>query len=183
MLIAAVAVILFSVIGIATMTGLIPSAQSTATLVTAEPTAGGNTPAAAPASVSAGQPARTRRVATADATPAVTCDNCGVIDSIRPIEVGGQGSGLGAVSGAVIGGVLGNQIGGGRGRTAVTVVGAGAGAYAGHEIEKNVNSSVSYQIRVRMQDGTYRTFRETTQSAWSVGQRVRVTERGIIADG
>jgi outer membrane lipoprotein SlyB len=83
----------------------------------------------------------------------------------------------------VVGGVLGNQIGRGRGRTAATGVGAGAGAYAGHEIEKNMKKSVSYQVRVRMNDGTYRTFHESAQPALAVGQKVRVTEQGIISAG
>jgi len=109
------------------------------------------------------------------------CPDCGVVESIRAVETKGQGSGLGAIGGAVVGGVLGNQIGRGDGRTAATVVGAGAGAYAGNEIEKNANRSVSYQVRVRMSDGTYRTFRESAQPTLAVGQKVRVTEQGIIA--
>ena len=106
-----------------------------------------------------------------------------MVESIRAVEVKGQGSGIGAVAGGVVGGVLGNQVGHGRGRTAATVVGAGAGAYAGHEIEKNMNRKVSYQVRVRMNDGTYRTFYEPAQPAFTVGQKVRATEQGIVAAG
>ena len=87
------------------------------------------------------------------------------------------------IVGGVVGGLLGNQVGRGSGRTAATVVGAGAGAYAGNEIEKNNNRSVTYQVRVRMNDGTYRTVRESAQPALAVGQKVRVTEQGIIAAG
>jgi outer membrane lipoprotein SlyB len=61
------------------------------------------------------------------------------------------------------------------------VVGAGAGAYAGHEIEKNMNRGVSYQVRVRMHDGTVRTFHEAAQPPYGIGQKVRVGERGILA--
>lgn len=63
------------------------------------------------------------------------------------------------------------------------VIGAGAGAYAGHEIEKNMNRAVRYQVRVRMHDGTHRVFYEAAPPAWSVGQKVRVTENGIVAAG
>ena len=42
----------------------------------------------------------------------------------------------GAVVGGVVGGLLGHQIGGGKGKTLATVGGAAAGAYAGHEIQK-----------------------------------------------
>lgn len=38
----------------------------------------------------------------------------------------------GTVGGAVVGGLLGSTIGGGRGRTAATAIGAGAGGYIGN---------------------------------------------------
>lgn len=43
----------------------------------------------------------------------------------------------GAVVGGLVGGLLGHQIGGGKGKTLATVGGAAAGAFAGHEIQKN----------------------------------------------
>jgi outer membrane lipoprotein SlyB len=172
MLIAAIALIVFSVIGIATMMGWMPTAVS------------GNDPAAKaianPATQDGAKPAASRMRA-ATGAPAAACTNCGVIESIRVVEVKGEGSGVGAIGGAVVGGVLGNQVGRGSGRTAATVVGAGAGAYAGHEIEKNVKKSVNYQVRVRMNDGSYRTFHEREQPALAVGQKVRVTEQGIVS--
>lgn len=171
MLIAAIAVIVFSAAGTATIMGWLPDARSRA----AEER---ETQEKAPAP-GVRAPARSA----ARSAFAGRCTECGVIESIRAVEVKGQGSGLGAVAGGVVGGVLGNQIGRGDGRTAATVVGAGAGAYAGHEIEKSVNNTVSYQVRVRMNDGTYRTLNQRAQPAWQVGQKVRVNERGIIAAG
>ncbi|OGA25675.1 MAG: hypothetical protein A3I02_09690 [Betaproteobacteria bacterium RIFCSPLOWO2_02_FULL_67_26] len=114
---------------------------------------------------------------------AAACRDCGVIESIRVVEVEGEGSGIGAIGGAVVGGILGNQVGRGRGRTAATVAGAGAGAYAGHEIEKNVKKSARYQVRVRMNDGTTRTFYESALPGLIVGQKVRVTDQGVVAAG
>jgi len=173
MLIAAIALIVFSALGIATMLGWMPSAVSGI-----DPAAkSAISPVPAPAAPAA--PGRPRLAAN---TPAA-CHDCGVIESIRAVQVQGQGSGVGAIGGAVVGGILGNQVGRGSGRTAATVVGAGAGAYAGHEIEKNVKQSVSYQVRVRMNDGTYRTFYESAQPALAVGQKVRVTGQGVIAAG
>jgi outer membrane lipoprotein SlyB len=168
MLIAAIAVIVFSIVGIATMMGWMPSALS-----------GGDADKDKAASSSSASPGASRsRLAAAP-----PCDECGVIESIRALPVKGEASGAGAVGGAVIGGILGNQIGRGRGRTAATVVGVGAGAYAGNEIEKNMKDSVTYQIRVRMNDGTIRTLHEPAQPALTIGQKVRVTERGIVAAG
>jgi len=169
MVIAAIALIVFSVLGIATMLGWMPSAMSGSEQ--------GMKPGSAPADkTSAGRP---RLFASASAS----CVNCGVVESIRVVETAGQGTGVGAIGGAVVGGILGNQVGRGNGRTAATVVGAGAGAYAGNEIEKNVKKSAHYQVRVRMNDGSYRTFRENAQPALNVGQKVRVTEQGIVAAG
>jgi outer membrane lipoprotein SlyB len=173
MLIAAIALIVFSALGIATMMGWMPSAVSGADPAAKHAESPGAT--AAPKAA----PSRPRLAAN---TPAA-CHDCGVIESIRAVEVKGEGSGVGAIGGAVVGGILGNQVGRGSGRTAATVVGAGAGAYAGHEIEKNVNKSVSYQVRVRMNDGTYRTFYENSQPALAIGQKVRVTEQGIASAG
>lgn len=168
MLIAAIAVIVFSLAGIATMMGWLPGAQS-------------QTESAEQGRPSARQPAGERPRAPAPG-PA-SCTDCGVVESIRAVEVRGEGTGVGAIGGALIGGVLGNQVGRGSGRTAATVVGAGAGAYAGNEIEKNVKKSVRYQVRVRMTDGTYRIFHERAQPAYGVGQKVRVTGQGLIAAG
>jgi len=171
LLIAAIAVIIFSVIGIAAMTGYMPSALSKN-----GPDAGSE---AAAENAPVKKPGKSRLAADSGAG----CTDCGVVESIRAVESKGRGSGLGAVAGGVVGGLLGNQIGGGGGRTAMTVVGVGAGAYAGHEIEKNVNKSVSYQVRVRMYDGTHRTFYERAQPALAVGQKVRVTNGGVVAAG
>lgn len=173
MLIAAIAVIVFSVLGIATMTGHMPSALSRNGPGAKSEPAAKNEATTAPAA----KPVKPRLAAANGAG----CADCGVVESIRAVESKGQGSGLGAVAGGVVGGILGNQVGGGSGRTAMTLAGAGAGAYAGHEIEKGMNKSVSYQVRVRMNDGTYRTFYERSQPALAVGQKVRVTNGGAVA--
>jgi len=47
-----------------------------------------------------------------------------------------QNSAVGIGLGAVVGGLLGNQVGDGRGRTLATIAGAMGGAYAGNEIAK-----------------------------------------------
>jgi outer membrane lipoprotein SlyB len=173
MLIAAIAVIVFSVVGIATMMGWMPSVASKGE---PQPKSG----SASNGSTAMPAPATNRpRVVSSGAV----CQDCGVIESIRSVESPGEGSAIGAIGGAVVGGILGNQVGRGSGRTAATVVGAGAGAYAGHEIEKNVTKKAHYQVRVRMSDGTYRTFHQSAQPALAIGQKVRVTGQGIVAAG
>src|SRR5438105_11617018 len=88
-------------------------------------------------------------------TPATEpCATCGVVDSVRYVEKKGQGSGAGLVAGGIVGGVLGHQIGSGRGNTAATILGAGAGAYAGNQIEKNVKTESYRVVSVRPGDGS-----------------------------
>ena len=82
------------------------------------------------------------------------CVECGVIEAVRTIDTKGEGSGIGAVGGAVVGGVVGNQIGHGTGKAVATVVGAVGGGLAGNEIEKYVKASKSYEIVVRLENGT-----------------------------
>ena len=129
----------------------------------AEPTAGPKTTAAA--------------VATHEAHPAVTptvaaCSNCGVVESVQAVKLKGKGSGVGAVAGGVVGGVVGNQFGKGKGRTAMTVLGAVGGGFAGHEIEKNVKAKTVFSVKLRMDDGALLTLQQSQAPA--VGARVKV---------
>lgn len=120
LILAAICVTLFSLIGIATMTGYLPQAV------------------ASPED----RPKDNQDSKSSHANPgpvSAICTNCGVIESVRAMEVKGSGSGTGAVVGGIAGAVLGNTMGRGHGRTAMTLIGGGAGAYAGNEIEKNSN--------------------------------------------
>ena len=105
---------------------------------------------------------------------AAVCRSCGRVDSIIPIENAGQGSGAGALLGGVLGGVLGHQVGNGRGRDAATVVGAVGGAVLGNQVERNNNASRSYDVRVRMDDMSYRTVRYEVEPNVRVGDKVRL---------
>jgi outer membrane lipoprotein SlyB len=107
-----------------------------------------------------------------------TSTTCGVVDRVDLVEKKGQGSGLGLVAGGVVGGVLGHQIGSGRGNTAATIVGAGAGAYAGHEIEKNAKRSSYWSVAIRMDNGQTRNFTYTNQPSVHEGERVRLIDGG-----
>jgi outer membrane lipoprotein SlyB len=100
------------------------------------------------------------------------CGSCGAVTSVAAIERKGEGSGLGAVAGGVLGGIIGHQTGGGRGKDAMTLLGAIGGGMAGNEVEKRQRAVTEYQIRVRMDDGGTRSF--TNSQVMSVGQRVLV---------
>jgi len=181
--IAAVSVIIFSAVGVGVMTGVIPSSlsktddqaakpespQATAPAPSASPKHAASAPkrqASEPARVATTEPARTAQV----------CTNCGSVISVTQVKHQGEGSGLGAIGGAVVGGVLGHQVGSGRGRDVATVAGAGAGAYAGHQIEKNVKTTNSFVVGVRMDDGSTRNFPYESEPAFRIGDKVQVVE-------
>ena len=107
-----------------------------------------------------------------------TSTTCGVVDRVELVEKKGQGSGLGMIAGGVVGGVLGHQIGSGRGNTAATILGAGAGAYAGNEVEKNVKKSSYWAVAIRMDNGQTRNFTYTNQPPVHEGERVRLIDGG-----
>jgi outer membrane lipoprotein SlyB len=108
----------------------------------------------------------------ASTTNAVLCASCGTVESVTAVQQPGQGTGLGAVAGGVLGGVLGHQVGGGNGKTAMTVLGAVGGGLAGNEVEKRARSETLFDVRVRMEDGSTRSFQRP--QALAVGTRVVV---------
>jgi outer membrane lipoprotein SlyB len=110
---------------------------------------------------------------------AARCSECGVVQSVREIDTKGEGSGLGAVGGAVAGGVLGHQVGNGDGNTIATVIGAVGGAVAGNEVEKRVKTTKSYQITVRLEDGSIRVISEANATSWRSGDKVKLVN-GVI---
>jgi outer membrane lipoprotein SlyB len=106
------------------------------------------------------------------------CADCGQIQSIRFVEEEGKGTGLGAVAGGVLGGVIGHQIGSGTGRTVATVAGAAGGAYVGNTVEKKKNTKGYWQVVIRMDGATTRTFRYTNQPSVHEGERVKLVDGG-----
>lgn len=164
---AGIAVLLFSLLGAAALTGILPVGISKQAEPAAVAQKGVTTP---PASVAPARPAPKPATATAVAP----CANCGVIDSIQAHEVKGKTSGMGAVAGGVAGGLLGNQIGSGNTRTVMTVGGAAGGAFAGDAIEGQVKKQTVWRIAVRLEDGTVRTLSQGKQPPFAVGDRVRI---------
>jgi outer membrane lipoprotein SlyB len=83
------------------------------------------------------------------------------------------------VAGGVLGGVLGRSIGGRDHRTAGTVVGAAGGAVAGHMIEKKAREGKVFEIGVRFDDGSTRTFTQETHPSWNQGSRVKLVNGAL----
>jgi outer membrane lipoprotein SlyB len=116
------------------------------------------------------------------AMPAI-CRECGTVESVREVAVEARGSGGGAVAGGLVGGIIGNQWGRGATRDIATVLGAVGGAYAGNHIEKSVKESKRYDVSVRFDDGSTRTFSGDTPPAWRSGDRVKLQNGTLINGG
>ncbi|HKW81825.1 MAG TPA: glycine zipper 2TM domain-containing protein [Casimicrobiaceae bacterium] len=119
--------------------------------------------------------------APAAVSPAPGCATCGVVTSVRYVEKKGQSSGAGAVVGGIVGGVLGHQIGSGRGNTAATIAGAGVGAYAGNEVEKNRKKKAYYVISVQLDHGGRRSFTQGSNPPFREGDRVKIVDGNRLA--
>lgn len=187
---AAVAIMLVCLVGVAAMTGLLPnsnsegrSKQEVAELDAAAKAADAKAEQAQAAAEEAARKRDAARVAAAKADrdegnnkSAAACHSCGRVEAVHAVQTAAKPSGVGVVGGAVVGGLLGNQIGGGTGRTLATVAGAVGGGYAGNEIEKRTRTATTYQVRVRMGDGSLRTFPYNNVPPWHEGDRVRVVD-------
>jgi outer membrane lipoprotein SlyB len=204
---AAVAVTVFSGVGVAAVMGWIPTSSSQqaapAPIVAATPQIAAPAEPAAPVKpveaapehrkpvakhkteplppgpLSSIPPPSPAQVAAAEQAKPI-CRECGVVESVRGVEKAGEGSGAGAVGGGVLGGILGHQMGSGRGNTAMTVLGAVGGAVAGNQIEKQSKKTTSYQITVRFVDGTTRLITQSAQPSWHTGDKVKVID-GVIS--
>jgi outer membrane lipoprotein SlyB len=205
LIVAGIAVTIFSLAGIAAIMGWIPTSKSEQAAATA-PLAQLEQPKAAP------EPAKETRAAPAPAHTAkphapahkpvqvaraepqvaqvppppparVICRECGVIGGIHEIEKAGEGSGGGAVAGGIVGGVAGHQMGSGRGNTVMTVLGAVGGAVAGNAIEKKAKTTHEWEILVNLEDGSSRVVKSATAPAWRVGDKVKVVDGVIQSNG
>jgi outer membrane lipoprotein SlyB len=137
-----------------------------------------DTPAAqfVPAAAAPAEPAAPAAIA-----PPPTCADCATVTAIRPIEVRGESTGLGAVGGGIAGGLIGHSIGNGRGNVALTLLGAAGGAVAGNAIEKNARTHTEYQLVLRYPSGRERYFTHAQPWAYNVGDTVRVVNGRVVA--
>ena len=202
LVIAAISVTLFSLLGIATLTGYLPIAHSTpqellaeqstatklpASAVTVAATADRSADASRQGGVAnAAQAVELKGTASQPAgsgnpvAVAVSCATCGMVESISTVERKGNASGVGAVAGGLTGMLLGNQMGRGNGRTGMTVVGGAGGAYLGNRIEQNMQRTISYRVNVRMGDGKLRTLYQHEAPDVAVGRHVEIVGNTVV---
>jgi outer membrane lipoprotein SlyB len=110
-----------------------------------------------------------------------TCADCGVVESVRVVEVrGDKPNVLGTIAGGVLGGVLGHQMGGGSGKDLATIAGAVGGAYAGNRIENSRDVSKLHRVVVRMDSGASRSIDLAADPDLKTGAAVRIESGGIV---
>jgi outer membrane lipoprotein SlyB len=184
---AGIALVLFCGAGIAAMMGWMPLPMSRPPDVPAgmervpATKMGPAQPNGAPRARSSYEPRSEPVMGPSAARVPMKCTDCGVIESTREVSARAETSGLGAIGGAVVGGVLGNQVGSGRGQEIATVVGAVGGVIAGNEIEKRVLATKTYEITVRLDDGSVRVLNQAAAPSWRSGDRIRIVEGAIQA--
>ncbi|HET7363666.1 MAG TPA: glycine zipper 2TM domain-containing protein [Burkholderiales bacterium] len=199
---AAVSVMVFSAVGVAAITGLIPHSkgddQPPVAAATANAPASASMPEAAPAATPPAPvkkhvakahkaPVPPAQVAAAE-TPAMTPPApapvaqapaakpgvYGVVESVREVEQKGDAKGVGAVGGGLAGAVLGHNIG--DHNKLVTVLGAAGGALLGNQIEKTARATKQWELTVRYDNGSTQVFNSPDQPFWHQGDRVRYYE-------
>lgn len=90
-----------------------------------------------------------------------TCLSCGTVVAVHPVTVTQPTTGVGAVAGGATGALVGSQVAGRHDRTVGGLIGAIGGAFLGNHIEKQVHKTTAYDVKVKMDDGSTRTVRET----------------------
>lgn len=111
-----------------------------------------------------------------DEARAVQTVRMGTIESLRPVQIEGTKTPIGAGAGAVVGGIGGSSIGGGRGSAVMAVVGAVAGGLLGAAAEEGLTRTQGVEITVREDDGTLRAYVQEVEpnQVFRVGERVRI---------
>lgn len=177
LVIAAISVTLFSLMGIAALTGMLPAAHSNAN----PPATAAKTAPAPKAAAGSGNSPTPTAAASKTRLAAASCVGCGTVESISSVEHPASTSGVGAVAGGLTGALLGNQIGRGDGRTVMTIAGGAGGAYLGNKIEQNTRRTTVYKIVVRMENGSQRTIQQSAAPGVAVGDPVQIVGNTVVA--
>ena len=100
----------------------------------------------------------------------------GTIEYLRPVQIEGTKTPIGAAAGAAVGGIGGSAVGGGKGSYVMAVVGALAGGLLGAAAEEGLTRTQGVEITVREDDGSLRAYVQQVQpnEIFRVGERVRI---------
>lgn len=101
----------------------------------------------------------------------------GSIEALRPVQLEGTKTPIGAGAGAVVGGVAGSSVGGGKGSVVAAVIGAVAGGLLGAATEEGLTRTQAVEITVKEDSGPTRAYVQAVSEGeiFRVGDRVRIT--------
>lgn len=100
----------------------------------------------------------------------------GTIVALRPVQIEGTKTPIGAIAGAGIGGVAGSTMGGGSGSIITTIIGAVGGGLLGAYGENLMTRSNGVEITFNLDNGMTRSVVQQVQAneRFSVGDRIRI---------
>jgi outer membrane lipoprotein SlyB len=102
----------------------------------------------------------------------------GTVTGLRPVQIEGTKTPIGAGAGAIIGGIAGSSIGGGKGSYIGATAGAVAGGLAGSAAEEALTKTQGVEITVRM-EGSNQTVAIVQEASptdtFRIGERVRIS--------
>lgn len=100
----------------------------------------------------------------------------GTIESLRPVQLEGTKTPIGAGAGAIAGGIAGSSVGGGKGSMVAAVIGAVAGGLAGAGIEEGMTRTQAVEITVKEDGGPTRAYVQAVSEGevFRVGDRVQI---------
>jgi len=195
---AAISITVFSAVGVASLTGLVPQSigsqkgaptleipQDTLTAIEPAITQPAAKPAKKPVHKSSKprqvEPVANREYAEAPRIeqapqPAVQPGNLATVQAVREVKQPGEHTVLGPAAGGVAGAVVGSQFGHGNGRKVMTVLGALGGAMAGKHIEKQARGATRWEVEVRHDSGMQETVLSDVAPSFNPGDRVRVVD-------
>ena len=101
----------------------------------------------------------------------------GKVIYVRPVEIEGSVTGLGAVAGGVMGYVVGGTIGEGSGQNVAEAGGAIGGALAGAAIEEKASHQAGLEITVQLDSSQVVAVVQAADESFEVGDRVRLLRR------
>ena len=119
--------------------------------------------------------------ATAKPVAAKACEGCGRVIAVSVVEKDGEGSAVGMVAGGVAGALLGNQIGKGASRDIATIAGAAGGAYAGTKIEQKVKAVKRWDVMVRFDNGSEKSYSFDKDPGFAIGSDVKSAGNSVVA--
>jgi len=104
----------------------------------------------------------------------------GTIEQLRPVNIEGTKTPIGAGAGAAVGGIAGSSIRGGKTAQVMAVIGAVAGGLAGAAIEEGVTRTTGVEITLKLDDGRSIAVVQglSPNERFTVGDRVRVISSG-----